>query len=439
MNIKYPLLISLGLLLATSLFVVVSQPAAPATVYTDVTVMQAKAMIDSDPSLVILDVRNQSEYITGHIRNAKLIPLFQLNDSLNQLDPADHILVYCRAGYRSATASQILAADNFTHIYNMLGGITDWAREEYATYIQYPSIQEAMNNATEGGTLYVSQGQYLEHLSVNKPLVLIGEDKDTTIVDGTNNGTVFYVDTDNTLISNFRIQSSGCACAGYCGINIESNHKNINITDSNIISDGFGIQMDRAQSVSITYNNITGCNDFCMVLHDSTRVSILENNIQDNIFGINIVGSTQTVVFNNNITRSHDGISLTKSDNNTITYNNITSNGMYGIYISQSNDNVFHHNSLMANSDQVSNHNSTNIWDDGSEGNYWSDYNGTGSTPYVIDAENQDNHPLLQNRGQEELMPTWLVPAVILVSVALGALIVFLVRIKKRRTDDPTQ
>lgn len=401
MKSKHLPFILLSLLLATSLSSLVSRPAS-ASGYADVTVFQAKTMIDTNPSLVILDVRNDSEYVTGHIRNAKLIPLFELNTSLNQLNPADTILVYCRAGGRSASASQILASNGFTHIYNMLGGMTDWTREQYPTYIKYTSIQEAIDNATDGNTLYVSQGFYSEHLSVNKSLALIGENKDTTVIDGTMNGTVFYFNADNITISDFRIQYAGCACKGYCGINIESHRQNINITSNNIFSVGFGVQMDKAQNVIITHNNITYCNDFCMVVHDSTQVSVLENNIANNLYGINVENSTQTTFSNNNITNSHDGISLTESDNNTITCNTIASNGMYGIYLSQSNNNIIYHNSFQANARQVSTHNSTNIWDNGFEGNYWSNYTGTdtdnngiGNTPHPIDSQNIDNYPLI--------------------------------------------
>jgi rhodanese-related sulfurtransferase len=77
--------------------------------YTDVTVQEAKAMIDSDPSLVILDVRTQGEYDSGHIRNARLVPVGELQGRLVELNKTASILVYCRTGVRSSNASQILA------------------------------------------------------------------------------------------------------------------------------------------------------------------------------------------------------------------------------------------------------------------------------------------------------------------------------------------
>lgn len=61
-------------------------------------------------------------------------------------------------------------------------------------------------------------------------------------------------------------------------------------------------------------------------------------------------------------------------------------------------DNMFYHNAFVNNSVNVRFYNDEstggNIWDNGTQGNYWSDYNGSGDTPYVINSENRDNHPL---------------------------------------------
>jgi len=97
--------------------------------YTNVTVSEARSMIDSNPSLTVLDVRTQSEYDSGHIKNAKLIPVTELEERLDELSKTDEILVYCRSGVRSQTASQILVDNGFLHVYNMLGGISAWISE----------------------------------------------------------------------------------------------------------------------------------------------------------------------------------------------------------------------------------------------------------------------------------------------------------------------
>ena len=189
--------------------------------YSNVTVSAAKNMIGSNPSLIVLDVRLQSEYDSGHIRNAKHIPVGELEGRLDELGTADEILVYCRSGGRSATASQILADNGFSHVYNMLGGITAWIDVGYPVYVKYSSIQEAINSADGGDTIYVSSGTYYENVVVNKSVSLIGEDKNTTIIDGDQTGTVVRVTEDNVTIKGFTIQS------GEVGLDLNSNNNTV--------------------------------------------------------------------------------------------------------------------------------------------------------------------------------------------------------------------
>jgi len=99
--------------------------------YVDVNVSGAKEMIESNPALVILDVRTVEEYNEGHIEDAVLIPVGELESRLDELDSRKDTLVYCRSGVRSATASQILVDNGFSSVYNMLGGITAWKNEGY--------------------------------------------------------------------------------------------------------------------------------------------------------------------------------------------------------------------------------------------------------------------------------------------------------------------
>ena len=113
-----------------------------ASPYTNVSVSTAKDMIDSNPDLVILDVRFLYEYEDGHIKNAILIPVGELAGRLDELDKDKETLVYCKSGGRSATASGILDAAGFTSVYNMVGGITAWIDAEYPIEIVFEVIWE---------------------------------------------------------------------------------------------------------------------------------------------------------------------------------------------------------------------------------------------------------------------------------------------------------
>jgi rhodanese-related sulfurtransferase len=108
--------------------------------YTNVSIETAYNMINDHilyPNLVILDVREQFEYDENHLLNSVLIPLGEIDSRISELIPYKdiEIVVYCRTGSRSAVASQNLADNhNFTKIYNMLGGITDWIAAGYPVW-----------------------------------------------------------------------------------------------------------------------------------------------------------------------------------------------------------------------------------------------------------------------------------------------------------------
>ncbi|MBM4327460.1 MAG: sulfurtransferase [Deltaproteobacteria bacterium] len=89
---------------------------------------QAKDYVASheEGTYTLLDVRQPSEYEESHIPGAKLAPLPQLSDSLNQLDKSKPTLVYCAVGGRSRVAAQLLAGRGFKHVYNLKGGIKAW-------------------------------------------------------------------------------------------------------------------------------------------------------------------------------------------------------------------------------------------------------------------------------------------------------------------------
>lgn len=113
--------------------------------YEDISVDVACSMINatvSFPNLIILDVRSQSEYDSGHLNNSILIPVDQLESRLVEIDGYKNIkiIVHCRSGSRSTTASEILAANEFSNVYNMLGGISIWIDAGYPSVLKNPSI-----------------------------------------------------------------------------------------------------------------------------------------------------------------------------------------------------------------------------------------------------------------------------------------------------------
>ena len=103
--------------------------------YGDITVEQAKSLIEMKPSLRILDVRTREEYNNGHIEKAILIPVDELRGRLDEVSKNYEILVYCRTGNRSSNAVNILQTNGFTKIFNMKNGINSWIQAGYPTLL----------------------------------------------------------------------------------------------------------------------------------------------------------------------------------------------------------------------------------------------------------------------------------------------------------------
>lgn len=96
--------------------------------YRNVDAKQAKQLID-DNKVTVIDVRTQEEFQEGHIPNAILIPVQELEGKLKELQKEEPYLIVCRSGNRSAQASEILGNNGFKKIYNMMGGMNTWEYE----------------------------------------------------------------------------------------------------------------------------------------------------------------------------------------------------------------------------------------------------------------------------------------------------------------------
>ena len=98
--------------------------------YQQITQEEAKEMMDTQ-EVIILDVREQDEYDSDHIPDAVLLPVGTIdeNTAAEVIPEKDStVLVYCRSGNRSKTASETLVGLGYTNIYEF-GGITTWPYE----------------------------------------------------------------------------------------------------------------------------------------------------------------------------------------------------------------------------------------------------------------------------------------------------------------------
>ncbi len=286
----------------------------------------------------------------------------------------------------------------------------------------FTKIQDAIDNATDGDTILVSAGRYNETLLIEKRVILVGEGAELTFIDGNGTGTVISIrETSNVRIRGFTIQKSGVSDGNNSGIFIYNTPScvvsdcifkdtyfaiNVHSSSDTLISNNLitnsveGINLEISVG-NILFNNTLTNNDYGVSLRFSIQAKILNNIIISNDIGIICYSSTYNTILRNEISSNVlNGLQFLNSRYNSVSENMIIKNrGGIDLYVSTSNSiyrNNFNNTHTQAESDQP------NTWDDGIEGNYWSDYSGTdnnhdgiGDTPYTINTINQDEHPLL--------------------------------------------
>jgi parallel beta-helix repeat protein len=325
----------------------------------------------------------------------------------------------------------------------------------------YATIQQAIDNAAEEDTIYVKKGVYVENPIVNKSVSLIGEDRDSTIIDVTAG---LKVQSSNVTIAGFTIYN------GFQGISVSANCCNIfgnkikDVTngivlfgyENNITGNVFqeiglssAIQLNFAYRNVINKNYIDSCVEGIQIWQNSNYNTITENIIINcNDTAVNFQYSNDNVLVGNNISRSGLGTSIYGSNRNTISNNNYFDNDVqFGA--NESYYLTFGHNRSINTID----------------GNYWSDYNGTdanrngaGDTPYVIDDNNKDDNPLmnqaliadfsmpvpsitsqsntsLSENQLAESFPTWVIAIIAIIAVVVLSLLILLK--KRRQPNEP--
>jgi parallel beta-helix repeat protein len=273
---------------------------------------------------------------------------------------------------------------------------------------EYSTIQEAIDASNPGDTINVTKGIYYEHVVITKDrLVLVGENADTTIIDGNKTGTVIEILANNVTITGFTIRGSG---QGNNGIYIyrSSNHTII----GNLIRDCYeGINLYNSRNTKIIENTIANNSDSGIFLQVNTCNTFINgNNITNNSYvGIHVLAyADNNTISENTIMNNHYcGIQLqfprwNKVCDNILMLNergvrfvgdrtaynaiseNVIAQNKYGIefYDNSSSHNVIYHNDIINNTYQLylvtpTGNFTGNLWNNtAKEGNYWSDYEG---------------------------------------------------------------
>ncbi|MGD2066464.1 MAG: right-handed parallel beta-helix repeat-containing protein [Candidatus Bathyarchaeota archaeon] len=300
----------------------------------------------------------------------------------------------------------------------------------------YQTIQEAIGKATEGDTIYIKKGTYVENPVVNKSVSLVGEDMESTVIDVTAG---LKVQSDNVNITGLTLFD------GWQGITVSADY--CNISGNKVTDSEYGIVLLSAANNIVTKNVIHSIGPSAAIQLSYSNANLIEKNYIDSCTeGIQVKsGSCNNLVTENLVTHcssvamrllgTYSPPSYYEPNDNTIT-NNVLSNSGVGATIYRANNNTLYNNNFINNTYQIS----TNEWyaqqwgygfsNNTIDQNYWSNYNGTdnnsddiGDTPYIIDEHNQDNQPLMNPAETDTIpeFPSWTILP-LLVTATLAAL-----------------
>ncbi len=316
------------------------------------------------------------------------------------------------------------------------------------------TIQEAVNNASSGDTIFVRSGTYFEHVVVDKSLLVIGEDQERTIIDGSGDGFPVIISGSGVTLRNFTIQH------GVVGVIVDkASEGNVVIENKIVFNSFYGLYGDRSGQSVIASNNVSFNGAHGIFLYASKSSEIVDNSIMHNLgdgillryhanglirrnfvqgnrwCGIFIASdedperpsrlSKNNVIAENQVLNNLDGIMIrhigtvelaaqNEVYNNTVAYNSV------GLNLSGSNSNRVFNNNFVNNSMQLSLFKSSNnSWDGGYYvgGNFWSDHecsdlysgplqnedggDGIGDVAYEVSAETtqEDRYPFMHQNG----------------------------------------
>lgn len=287
----------------------------------------------------------------------------------------------------------------------------------------YTTIQEAIDDAANGDIVFVydNSSPYQENIRINKQISVIGENRDTTIINGVSgqdhavrisskyvelngftiigaagdqDGIAVYPLMDEITISNNIVKDSSY------GIFLQASSTRVTILGNIISNNEFeGILLQESDRNVISGNIVTDNGDFGIALEAiSKQNEILDNTIENNFAGLQIAGgSSQNTIsgnqvlnneregikidgvitttnefIGNNITGNNAGMKIGGGKNN-IRSNNFKENNLEGLYLTVSNENIIEMNNFIDNGRNARFMFSfRNAWDS----NYWDDWIG---------------------------------------------------------------
>jgi parallel beta-helix repeat protein len=385
--------------------------------------------------------------------------------------PHDHIVDIRKSLYTQIVENNItsnnpcIGLDNYAN-HTIISGNTITSTSKSGEIGFWGQNTTFSHNVLFGCSLHIyrsSQNTILDNLVDGKPLIYLDGVTDQVLDDG-EAGQIILANCRNIKVENYDLSNivkggiqllwtNSSEVSNYTGsIYLETSFYN-SIVGSNCVE----IEFYTSSNNTIITNTVTNGEGYDyssgITFQSSDYNSITDNIITQNCYsGIKLWKSSYNYVAFNQLTYNAEGINFQQSSNNTVYGNNIAYNHNAGIYVQACGSNIIFENNFVDNDRQVMGWDSTNDWDNGTIGNYWSDYNGTdenndgvGDSPYsfIINSHfivdkiiNNDNFPLINPVDIETIpeFPSW-TPLLISLVAVVAVVVVYRRKLSQRRKE----
>lgn len=298
----------------------------------------------------------------------------------------------------------------------------------------FATIQEAVDAATPYDTVFVRDGLYIERVVISKPLTLVGESMEDTIVDGRPDpgyepgDPVIQIASSNVVVESLAVQG------GLDGILVETDVPINNVRILKVLSvgnnagivarlGGGSILIENCwiygnEVVSIHVSNFSQCSvknnwcggwDYSVGLRDGRNFELMGNILGAIIYGLDLENCSNGVIKRNELYGGITAIHFWENIMDVTVLENIIQGHDCGIsfYLGHEDIKIYHNDFMpsMWNVEPPLADQNNIVWDDGypSGGNYWwgyagydNDGDGIGDIPYVISSDSSDNYPLMK-------------------------------------------
>jgi parallel beta-helix repeat protein len=211
---------------------------------------------------------------------------------------------------------------------------SDWFYVGGSGLENYTRIQDAIDDASGGDTVFVYSGVYNESILINKSITVLGEDRETTIIVGSNESEIVHIDDTSAVFKRFTVESQENKFIN--GIYISDSWA-VHIKETTVRSCEFGILITSSESLTISNNTVQNCSSgiICVIVGNVTisgniidgngegsgieiqaamfKNYIRRNSITNNTVGINLVFTLFTIIQENNLFQNQQPAFFTSS------------------------------------------------------------------------------------------------------------------------------